>query len=154
MIYNDDQCISSRNNFFFPSPGLSLASLNESHIGLINQTWKFGQDRAVRMIQNMVTNFPSCCLLDKDGSPVSWILMYASCAMGMLYTLPEHRGKGYAKIVVSTLAKRLFAEGYPVFCFIEEDNTVSYQLFKTLGFEDSSYKQSWFDINFDTQIAT
>lgn len=128
--------------------------MNESHIGLINQTWKFGQDGALRMIRNMVKNFPSCCVLDKDGKPVSWVLMYASCAMGMLYTLPEHRGKGYAKIVVSAMAKRLYAEGYPVFCFIEDYNTLSYQLFKTLGFEDSTNKETWFAFNFDAEIAT
>lgn len=135
------------------SAGMSLGSLNESHIGMINQTWKFGQrDEAVRMIQNMVKNFPSCCLLDADRKPVSWILTYASCAMGMLYTLPEHRGKGYAKVVVSAMAKRFHAEGYPVFCFVEEDNTVSYNLFKGLRFtEDPSYREAWFDFNCDQQ---
>ncbi len=97
------------------------------------------------MIRNMLAHLPSCCVLDAEGKPVSWILTYASCAMGMLYTLPEHRGKGYAKVLVSTMAKRLHAEGYPVYCFIEEENVVSYGLFKNLGFtEDPSYRETWF----------
>lgn len=115
--------------------------------------WKFGKnDGAVRMIRNMIANFPSCCVLDAEGKPVSWILTYASCAIGMLYTLPEHRGKGYAKILVSSLAERNHAQGYPVYCFIEEENTVSYRLFANLGFtEDPSHREVWFGFN-DDQI--
>ncbi|CAB1453683.1 unnamed protein product [Pleuronectes platessa] len=63
-------------------------------------------------------------------------------------TEQEHRGKGYAKILVSTMAKRLHDEGHPVYCFIEEESVVSYRLFKNLGFtEDPSYRAQWFDIN-------
>ncbi|XP_030012273.1 glycine N-acyltransferase-like protein 3 [Sphaeramia orbicularis] len=129
---------------------VSLSSLDESHIGLMNQTWKFGNDDAVPMIRNMIKNFPSCCVLDADGKPVSWVLTYASCAIGMLYTLPEHRGKGYAKVLISTMANRLHAQGLPVYCFIEKENTVSYNLFKSLGFtEDPSYKGTWFHFNYE-----
>ncbi|KAF3842266.1 hypothetical protein F7725_024217 [Dissostichus mawsoni] len=117
------------------SPGISLSSLDESHVGLVNQMWKFAKNKeAVRMIRDMLANFPSCRVLDAEGKPVSWILTYASCAMGILYTLPEHRGKGYAKVLISTMAKRLHAQGYHVYCFIEEENETSYKLFKNLGF--------------------
>ncbi|CAK6951732.1 glycine N-acyltransferase [Scomber scombrus] len=128
------------------SSGISLSSLDESHVSLVNQTWKFADSEgSVRMIRNMIMNFPSCCVLDAEGQPVSWILTYATCALGMLYTLPEHRGKGYAKVLVSAMAKRFYAHGYPVYCFIEEENAVSYKLFKNLGFtEDPSYRATWF----------
>ncbi|XP_041646275.1 glycine N-acyltransferase-like [Cheilinus undulatus] len=131
------------------SSGISLSSLNKSHVSLVNQTWKFGRcDEALRMVHDVVTNFPSCCILDSEGKPVAWILVYGSCAMGMLYTLPEHRGKGYGKILICSMAKRLHAEGYPVYCFIEEENRVSYRLFKNLGFtEDPSYRVAWFRVN-------
>ncbi|XP_078128483.1 glycine N-acyltransferase [Sander vitreus] len=131
------------------SSWISLSSLDESHVGLVNQMWKFGKNEgAARMIRNMIANFPSCCVLDAEGKPVSWILTYASCAMGLLYTLPEHRGKSYAKVLASTMAKRLHAQGYPVYCFIEEENDVSYGLFKSLGFiEDPSYREAWIGFN-------
>ncbi|KAM3606679.1 uncharacterized protein V6R79_021075 [Siganus canaliculatus] len=131
------------------SSGMSLSSLDESHVGLVNHMWKFGEENeAVRMIQNMVANFPSCCVLDQEGKPVSWILTYGSCAMGMLYTLPEHRGKGYAKVIISTLAKKLHSQGFPVYCNIEEENTVSYRLFTNLGFtEDPSFRTTWVGFN-------
>ncbi|XP_008281706.1 glycine N-acyltransferase [Stegastes partitus] len=131
------------------SSRISLSSLDESHIGLVNDTWKFGKyEGAVGMIRSMISKFPSCCVLGADGRPVSWILTYDSCAMGMLYTVPEHRGKGYAKVLISSMAKRHHALGHPVYCFIEEENTASYRLFTNLGFiEDPSYREAWFEFN-------
>ncbi|XP_051815440.1 glycine N-acyltransferase-like protein 3 [Acanthochromis polyacanthus] len=124
-----------------------VSSLNLSHVDLVNKTWKYGgNERSYRNIKNLISNFPSGCITDGQGEPVSWILMYDYCAMGMLYTLPEHRGKGHAKVLVSTMAKKLHAEGYPVYSFIEEDNMISYKLFKNLGFiEDASYRAAWFE---------
>lgn len=126
-----------------------ISSLNLSHVDLVNKTWKFGGDEmSYRRLENFISNFPSCCITDSQGQPVSWILVYDYCAMGILYTLPEHRGKGYAKVIISTLAKKLHAEGYPVYCFIEEDNVLSYKLFTKLGFtEDPSYRGAWFEFN-------
>ncbi|CAL9692393.1 unnamed protein product [Knipowitschia caucasica] len=126
-----------------------IASLDMSHIDLVNNTWKFGRnDRGYRNIKNLITNFPSFCIKDDQGQPVSWILVYDYLSIGILHTLPEHRRKGYAKVLVSVLAKRLHAEGYPLYCFVEEDNTVSYELFKGLGFtEDSSYRAVWLEVN-------
>ncbi|KAM8851472.1 glycine N-acyltransferase-like protein 3 isoform 1-T4 [Synchiropus picturatus] len=130
------------------STGVRLASLTESHIQLVNQTWKFSEPMAETMIRNMIRNFPSKCVLDERGQPISWILTYNSSAMGMLYTLPEHRGKGYAKILISTMARRLHSEGYPVYCSIEEKNLVSYRLFQKLGFtEDPEYRAVWYGFN-------
>ncbi|KAM7408977.1 hypothetical protein PAMA_002613 [Pampus argenteus] len=127
-----------------------ISSLDLSHVDLVNKTWKFGGDeKGHRNITKLISNFPSCCITDGQGQPITWILMYDYCAMGMLYTLPEHRGKGYAKVLVSIMSKRLHAQGYPVYCFIEEENTVSYRIFKNLGFtEDPSYRAAWFEFNY------
>lgn len=136
--------------FLYSDVESRISSLDLSHVDLVNRTWKFGGNKkGCSIIKNLISNFPSCCITDDQGQPVSWVLMYDYCAMGMLYTLPEHRGKGYAKVLVSAMAKRLTAEGYPVYCFIEEENVVSYRLFKNLGFiEDPSYRAAWFELNF------
>ncbi|XP_019948048.2 glycine-N-acyltransferase-like protein 3 isoform X2 [Paralichthys olivaceus] len=125
-----------------------ISSLNLSHVDLVNKTWKFGgNEQGYNIIKHLICNFPTCCITDRQGEPVSWILVYDYGALGLLYTLPEHRGKGYAKVLVSTMAKRFNDEGHPVFCFIEEENMVSYRLFKNLGFtEDPSYRAKWFNV--------
>ncbi|XP_034008365.1 glycine N-acyltransferase-like protein 3 [Trematomus bernacchii] len=127
-----------------------ISSLNLSHVDLVNTTWKFGGNKqGYRNIENLISNFPSCCITDGQGQPLSWILVYDYCALGLLYTLPEHRGKGYGKVLVSTMAKRLHSQGYPVYCFIEEENDTSYKLFKNLGFiEEPSYRAAWLEFNF------
>ncbi|XP_068183602.1 glycine N-acyltransferase [Antennarius striatus] len=131
------------------SSGISLSSLDESHVALVNQKWKFSEDnKTAEIIRNMITRFPSLCILDAEGKPVSWILVYMTCAIGMLYTVPEYRGKGYAKVLITAIAKWLHAEGYPVYCFIEEENENSYKLFKKMGFvDDPSFRMTWFRFN-------
>ncbi|XP_029963246.1 glycine N-acyltransferase-like protein 3 [Salarias fasciatus] len=127
-----------------------ISSLKPSHVSLVNQTWKFGgNQQGYNYIRHLISNFPSCCIMDEHGQPVSWIMVYDYGALGVLYTLPEHRGKGYAKVLISTLAKNLLAERHPVYCCIEEDNSLSYKLFKNLGFiEDPSYRPVWLEFNF------
>ncbi|CAN9499948.1 unnamed protein product [Ophioblennius macclurei] len=129
---------------------LRISPLNLSHVDLVNQNWKFGgNQQGYNNIKNLIINFPSCCVMDEQGQPVSWLLVYDYCALGILYTLPEHRGKGYAKALISFMAKKLFAESYPVYCFIEEGNTLSYNLFKSMGFiEDPTYRAVWLAFNF------
>lgn len=127
-----------------------VSSLDLSHADLVNKTWKFGSnEKSYNTIKNFIASFPSCCILDEQGRPVSWLLLYDYCAMGLLYTLPEHRGRGLAKLLISTMARRLRAEGFPVYCYIEEENTLSYKLFTQMGFtEDPAYRAAWFEFNF------
>ncbi|KAM9476915.1 glycine N-acyltransferase-like protein 3 isoform 6-T13 [Clarias gariepinus] len=128
---------------------LEISSLNESNMSLVCSTWKYNQGEfSESFIRNMIRNFPSLCVLDAEGQPVSWILTYPFSAMGMLYTMPEHRQKGYAKALVTIMAKKLHSEGYPVYCLIEEDNEPSHRLFTSLGFTaDPLYKISGFTFN-------
>ncbi|KAG7334396.1 hypothetical protein KOW79_002803 [Hemibagrus wyckioides] len=105
------------------------SSVKESHAALINSKWKVGMSELTEpLIRGMIRNFPSCCVLDSEGRPVSCLLTYPSCTMGVMYTLPEYRQKGYAKALSTILAKKLHSEGYPVYCFFEEGNQASYRL--------------------------
>lgn len=117
-----------------------MSSVKESHAALINSTWKFGMGELTEpLVRSMIRNFPSCCVLDSDGQPVSWVLTYASCAMGVLYTLPAYRQKGYAKALVTVLAKKLHSKGYPTYGIVEQENQTSYTLFSSLGFTGDPY---------------
>ncbi|KAJ8262700.1 hypothetical protein COCON_G00151570 [Conger conger] len=80
-----------------------ISSLNESHVGLVNKTWKFG----------------------------------------------EYRERGYAKILTYTMAARLHAQGFPMYCSIEEGNQVSYRLVKKMGLtEDPSFRATCYEFNY------
>ncbi|GAA6094239.1 glycine N-acyltransferase-like protein 3 isoform X2 [Tachysurus ichikawai] len=126
-----------------------VSSVKESHAALINSKWVLGSgERTEPLIRDMIRNFPSCCVLDSEGQLVSWLLTYPSCAMGPIYTLPEHRQKGYAKALVTILAKKLHSDGYPVYCFINLENQPSYRLLTSLGFtRDLPYSYAWLYFN-------
>ncbi|XP_051935613.1 glycine N-acyltransferase-like protein 3 isoform X1 [Hippocampus zosterae] len=126
-----------------------ISSLDLSHAHMVSQTWKFeGDELSYKKIVRQISNYPSYCITDHQGQPVSWLLLHENLALGMLYTVPEHRRKGYATVLVHTMAQRLLAEGYPVFCYVEEGNLFPFKLFKSLGFIDvPSYRAIWNVLN-------
>ncbi|TSN48512.1 Prosaposin [Bagarius yarrelli] len=128
---------------------VQVSPIQESHAALINNTWKFGNGEVTEpLIRSMIRMLPSYCVLDTEGRPVSWVLTHVSSEIGVMYTLPEHRGKGFAKAVTTTLVKKLHLEGYPVYCFVEELNLPPYRLLTSLGFiKAPSYKNALFHFN-------
>jgi len=87
--------------------------------------------------------------MEEGGTePVSWLLVYQHAALGLLYTLPQHRRKGYGKLLVCMMARTLLERGHPVYCFVEEENDASFKLFTSLGFQRSAhYRAVWFELN-------
>lgn len=138
---------------FDSARGCVIEPLRPEHAELINSTWKYGGDAdSYNSVLRNITQFPSLCVIPENGSasgsPVSWVLLCPHGAMGLLYTLPEYRRRGYARTLVSRLSEMLFEEGYPVYCIVEEGNSASYGLFRSLGFtEKQSYRAVWFEIN-------
>ncbi|XP_038664771.1 glycine N-acyltransferase-like isoform X3 [Scyliorhinus canicula] len=124
-----------------------ISCLDPSHAQIVNRNWKYGNDDSgLQFVKSILEKFPSYCVLDETDNPVSWILTYQYGAMGLLYTLPEHRRKGFAKLLVTKMVKVLQNLGQPIYCFIDEENTKSYQLFEKLGFKeapDIRFSWSW-----------
>ncbi|XP_030628627.1 glycine N-acyltransferase-like protein 3 [Chanos chanos] len=130
--------------------GCTVRPLTSDHAELVDSTWKCGGDRnSYNTVSNYISNYPSFCVMrEGDTQPVSWILLHQHCALGLLYTLPEHRGRGYAKLLVSIMAEHLLKQGCPVYCFIEEGNSASLRLFTSLGFKEKpSYQAVWYELN-------
>lgn len=63
-----------------------------------------------------------------DGKPVCWCLLHLEKSLGMLYTLPEHRHKGYALEVMTTLCNQVIANGDTPYAYIVCDNIASKNL--------------------------
>nr|XP_006638569.1 PREDICTED: glycine N-acyltransferase-like protein 3 [Lepisosteus oculatus] len=136
--------------------GCRLARLSPSHAELVNANWSFGGDRnSYNSVLNYISHNPSLCVLDERGKPISWILMYQHCALGLLYTLPDHRRQGHAKLLVTEMSRQLLEQGYPVYCFVEEENQISYQLFTSLGFRHKpDYRAVWFQLSLRQQAGS
>ncbi|KAM4603705.1 glycine N-acyltransferase-like protein 3 isoform 2-T2 [Polymixia lowei] len=128
----------------------TLRSLTSDDAELVNKSWKHGGNRnSLNSVQSYISNQPSLCVTaEGEQSPASWLLVYNHCALGLLYTQPQHRNRGYGKLLVSTMARTLLQEGYPVYCFVEEGNDASFRMFRSLGFtEEPTYRSVWFEVN-------
>ncbi|XP_009318019.1 PREDICTED: LOW QUALITY PROTEIN: glycine N-acyltransferase-like protein 3 [Pygoscelis adeliae] len=95
-------------------PKLTLAYLDISHASLLSKTWsRGGNPRCQKYLANLISSFPSVCVLDDNGYPLSWSLTDQFAAMIHGYALPEHQRKGYSRLMATTLAKKLHSCGFP-----------------------------------------
>lgn len=126
-----------------------LQPLPVAHAERLNCVWKHGPSEFnLNSVRTYISSYPSLCVTAEDGAPVSWLLVYHHGALGRLYTSPEHRRKGHARLLVSTMARLLLEQGRPVYGFVEEDNVASVCLFTSLGFSHKpEYRSIWLKLN-------
>ena len=100
---------------------------------------EFCDEMRAKMVKYFVKNCPSVGVFLKSDPthPVSWSLLSNYGYIRNLYTLEEHRGKGYGKIVVLSLMEQILEAGFVPAVGIEEENVVSAKLFTELGFVES-----------------
>ncbi len=63
-----------------------------------------------------------------DGEPVCWCLCHREKSLGMLYTVPEYRHKGYALEVMTALCNAVIDKGDIPYAYIVSDNVASMNL--------------------------
>ncbi|KFZ66970.1 Glycine N-acyltransferase-like 3, partial [Podiceps cristatus] len=115
-------------------PKLTLAYLDISHAKLLNKAWsRGGNPRCQKYLANLICCFPSVCVLDDNKNPLSWSLTDQFATMIHGYTLPEHRRKGYSRLVATTLAKKLHSCGFPAQGNVLETNMPSIALLKSMN---------------------
>ncbi|NWY04843.1 GLYL3 protein, partial [Nothoprocta ornata] len=119
---------------FQMDPKLTVSYLDISHASLLNETWsRGGNPRCQRYLANLICCFPSVCILDDKGCPLSWSLTDQFATMIHGYTLPEHRRKGYSRLVATALAKKLHSQGFPAQGNVLETNTPSVTMLKSMN---------------------
>ncbi|XP_019376501.1 PREDICTED: glycine N-acyltransferase-like protein 3 isoform X2 [Gavialis gangeticus] len=115
-------------------PAPRLAYLDISHASLLSETWsRGGTEQCRRYLANLICCFPSICVLDDNGQPISWGLTDQFATMIHGYTLLEHRRKGYNRLVATTLAKKLHSQGFPAQGNVLEKNVPSITLLKSMN---------------------
>ncbi|MDE7095483.1 MAG: peptide-methionine (S)-S-oxide reductase MsrA, partial [Anaeroplasmataceae bacterium] len=56
------------------------------------------------------------------------------CSISNVFTIPEYRGKGYARGVVSKLCEDILEEGKTPYLYVDKTNPISNHLYLSLGF--------------------
>ncbi|XP_078684874.1 glycine N-acyltransferase-like protein 3 [Branchiostoma floridae x Branchiostoma belcheri] len=114
---------------------VTIAPVKPEHSRLVSKSWKFGGTPAAdEFLHYLVSTFPSACVYDQDGNPLSWILMDNSGIQVLGYTLPDHRGKGYYQLASRHLIGVCLENGYLPFGFIEDYNEHSRNIHRKLGY--------------------
>lgn len=81
----------------------------------------------IEEINECLLRHPSAAIYE-NGEPVCWCLCHSDKSMGMLFTLPQYRRKGYALEVMTVLCERIIQNGDIPFAYILDDNTASLKL--------------------------
>ncbi|XP_046328383.1 glycine N-acyltransferase-like [Haliotis rufescens] len=116
--------------------GFKMTGLKPEQAAVVNSLWKYNDDKHSEIyIQDIIGKLPSCCLYDADGAMVGFALNYHYGAVGMLHVLAEHRGKGYAKVIMSHLASLCLQQCDEVFVLPDEENVASIKLHEDIGFK-------------------
>ena len=85
-----------------------------------------------------------------DPTPVSMAAAAGPTPGGvrvnLVYTPPEHRGRGYAPACVAALSQRLLDSGRrSVFLFVDADNRITTQMYRSIGFQTAC---DWLEYDF------
>ncbi|ETE72168.1 Glycine N-acyltransferase-like protein 3, partial [Ophiophagus hannah] len=132
VIYPDPDALPDVQLPLVPAP--KLMSLDASHASLLNNTWsRGGSDQCQKYLINLICSFPSMCILDEHGCPISWGLTDQFATMIHSYTLPKHRRKGYSRLIATNLAKMLHSKGFPAQGNVLEDNLPPLTLLKSMN---------------------
>lgn len=71
----------------------------------------------------------------KGNELLSWIVKYEYSDIAVLETDGKNRKKGYGKLVIQAICKRIAEDGEDVLTLIVPGNTASESIFKGLGFK-------------------
>ncbi|XP_060117958.1 glycine N-acyltransferase-like protein 3 [Heteronotia binoei] len=114
--------------------GLKFSSLNVTQVALLNDTWSVGgNEQSLQYLTRLISSFPSSCLLDAGGCPISWVLLDQFGCLTHAYTMPAHRGKGYIQQVIAALAQKLEEMDFPVYGDVLENNAPMKKALQCLG---------------------
>ena len=116
--------------------GVYVKSLERCHAQIAHDTHKNRANHSAEDVADEIDQMPSAgVFLKHNDQLVSWIVYNPPFGMSRLFTLEEYRRKGYAKLAVQYMAKRVAQTGYLPTVNINVDNEVSAAFFENLGYK-------------------
>lgn len=118
-------------------PDVCVRRLHVRNVKAINDNWKHKFPGSLLMIQDYVRqNIALGMFIKKNDTPVSWAVEQHYGGIGIVYTMEEYRGRGYATAVLKTMIQSLERKNIDPFVCIEHSNAESLRLFRRLKFQD------------------
>nr|XP_032519859.1 uncharacterized protein LOC116771958 [Danaus plexippus plexippus] len=117
------------------APELSFKLLTLHYKDTVNNAWPHkypGSDWYFELLIKANLGYG----LFKGDELISWVFIKEMGALGHLYTLEEHRRKGYGELVLKLISNVLLNEGKYVVAFCIKGNENACKLYKKLNFEN------------------
>ncbi|XP_032519684.2 uncharacterized protein LOC116771817 [Danaus plexippus] len=117
------------------APELSFKLLTLHYKDTVNNAWPHkypGSDWYFELLIKANLGYG----LFKGDELISWVFIKEMGALGHLYTLEEHRRKGYGELVLKLISNVLLNEGKYVVAFCVKGNENACKLYKKLNFEN------------------
>jgi predicted GNAT family acetyltransferase len=73
----------------------------------------------------------------QEDELVSWIISFSYGTINALFTKEQHRGKGYAELVLREAAQQMIDFGMHPFCEVECENTLPKKILEKVGFKEA-----------------
>ena len=116
---------------------LLVNNLIEFHKEALNENVEY--EMAKQTIENMIENKCLYVYENENNEITSCVQKHKSlplgCGVSFVYTLKEHRGKGYAKSMMYLLCKEILKESKYATLFVDKLNPISNKVYEDVGFK-------------------
>lgn len=103
---------------------------------LVNECWEHHDEETIGYVRWRIETGPSCAIFAEESRsprPLSWALTHGDGAMGMMFTLPEARRRGYGLSITVALAREILRRGRPPFLYTLHSNLPAQRLIERVG---------------------
>lgn len=123
--------------------GCDIRPLDLSYVKQVSDGTPYHAD--LEDVRTCLTKHPSAALY-VDNKAVCWCLLHVEGSLGMLFTVPEYRRRGYALRVMTALTQAVINDGNVPYAYIIEDNVASKSLALKYNLEPIC-KAEYFSVN-------
>ncbi|KAJ8717750.1 hypothetical protein PYW07_005680 [Mythimna separata] len=113
--------------------GITFEPLTNKHLDMIDSTWPFRYSSSPAYFELLIENKYGFGLYLKD-TLICWLLVNESGNLTHLYTVKEHRQKGYAELLLKLVCNVLIKDGLIVSSYCLKDNINAIKLHTKVGF--------------------
>ena len=127
-------------SYQFTTPNnVEMRNLSVNDGKMINDVWPYRYFESEKFIRSLI--HLNCGLgIYEDGKLVSWILQIECFGLGLLQTLENHQGKGYAKLLTRAMSKKIAVDDVEdVILFASYGKPKTVDLYIRLGFQHASF---------------
>ncbi len=132
--------------------GYTIQEIQDKDFEFIGCSWPYYSNLGEGKFFKHVARKYGSAAVYKDGKIVSWVFESSIGSLVHLFTVPEHRGKGLATIVIQEMCKKIIVEGRTPFCFIVPGNKSSENVFGQLGFKRLETPRKFICINLQSYM--